>query len=222
MGRPSSRTIPYRWSSLVSVVLNQRADHTELRDANLRTGLLSAIDRSALLTTIFKGRGTVAELPLPSWSPLYDSSAVTPTLYSPADSQSYLDAAGWVHSSDGWTAPKGNGHLLDGAAHAHRCRQPGSVRHGRAGRIGLEDDRPRCPAGPRSGGGLHQPARQRRLRCRCGELRCGAGRGSGADAALIADRSRRFQRLGRERSDARSAAPDGAQGAQSRKTGSRR
>ena len=73
MARPLSRTVPYRWSSLLSVVLNQRADHPVLRDANTRTGLLAAIDRSALLTKVLEGRGTIAELPVPDWSPRHSA-----------------------------------------------------------------------------------------------------------------------------------------------------
>ncbi len=42
-----SRLVPYQWASLLSVVVNQRQDHAELRDVNVRTGLLAAIDRQA-------------------------------------------------------------------------------------------------------------------------------------------------------------------------------
>ncbi|MGZ6265472.1 MAG: ABC transporter substrate-binding protein, partial [Candidatus Limnocylindrales bacterium] len=65
---PGSRLIAYRWTSLLSVVLNQRTDHPEMRDVNARSGLLAAINRGALLARVLEGRGSTAELPIPSWS----------------------------------------------------------------------------------------------------------------------------------------------------------
>ncbi len=102
-----SRLVPYQWANLLSVVLNQRSDHVELRDANAHTGFLAAIDRESLLNSVLEGRGSYADLPLPNWSPAYQGGAVTPTPYSPADAQGYLTTAGWVKSDAGWTAPKG-------------------------------------------------------------------------------------------------------------------
>jgi ABC-type transport system substrate-binding protein len=101
-----SRQIDYAWSSLLSVVLNQRSDHTEFRDANTRTGLLAAINRQNLLTSVLRGRGSLAELPIPSWSPYYDWTAVTPTPYGFFDAQNFLTNGGWRQSTAGWTAPK--------------------------------------------------------------------------------------------------------------------
>ena len=107
MTTAGSSLVPYRWASLLSVVVNQRLDHPELRDANVRTGLLAAIDRDAILTKVLEGRGSLANLPIPSWSPAYYSDAVTTTPYSAVDATSYLMAAGWQHSDKGWTALKG-------------------------------------------------------------------------------------------------------------------
>jgi ABC-type transport system substrate-binding protein len=101
-----SRLIAYRWASLLSVVVNQRADHAELRDPGLRTGLLAAIDRNSLVTKVLEGRGSYADLPIPSWSPAYDSGSVNATPYSVSDAEGYLATAGWQQSSAGWTAPK--------------------------------------------------------------------------------------------------------------------
>ena len=106
---PGSRQIAYPWATLLSVVLNQRSDHLELRDANTRTGLLAAIDRKNLLTSVLAGRGAVAELPIPSWSPFYDWTAVTPTPFAPLDAQTFLSTSGWQQSTAGWTPPKGTG-----------------------------------------------------------------------------------------------------------------
>jgi ABC-type transport system substrate-binding protein len=102
-----SRLVPYRWANLLSVVVNQRADHQELRDPNARTGLLAAIDRNALLTKVLEGRGSFADLPIPNWSSAYDSGSVTATPYDILDAEGYLATAGWQRTAAGWTAPKG-------------------------------------------------------------------------------------------------------------------
>jgi peptide/nickel transport system substrate-binding protein len=101
-----SRTIPYRWASLLSVVVNQRDDHPELHDVNVRTGLLEAIDRKTMLTKVLNGRGGGADLPIPNWSSAFDPTAVTAAPYDAADAQTYLTTAGWVRTAAGWTAPK--------------------------------------------------------------------------------------------------------------------
>ena len=102
-----SRLVAYRWASLLSVVVNQRSDHPELADPNVRTGLLAAIDRSALLAKVLDGRGSSADLPIPNWSPAYDPTAVTPIVYSGSDAEENLTTAGWKQTAAGWTAPKG-------------------------------------------------------------------------------------------------------------------
>ena len=104
-----SRQIGYPLASLLSVVVNLRSSHLELRDANTRTGLLAAIDRTNLVAGVLGGNGAVAELPIPTWSPFYDWTAVTPTPFGPLSAQSFLSTAGWQQSTAGWTAPKGTG-----------------------------------------------------------------------------------------------------------------
>jgi ABC-type transport system substrate-binding protein len=102
---PGSRAIPYQWASMLSVVVNQRDTHPELRDTNFRSGLLAAIDRNDLLKTVLGGRGSFADLPIPNWSPAYDPSAVDPTPYSMFDATSYLTTARWQNTATGWMAP---------------------------------------------------------------------------------------------------------------------
>jgi ABC-type transport system substrate-binding protein len=102
-----ARLMGYSWASLLSVVVNQRSDHPELRDASTRTGLLAAIDRNLIVTKVLEGRGGLADVPIPSWSPFYDASSVDPTPYGFLDARGYLLTAGWLSSTAGWTAPKG-------------------------------------------------------------------------------------------------------------------
>jgi ABC-type transport system substrate-binding protein len=100
-----SRAIPYQWASLLSVVVNQRPDHPEMRDANARTGLLAAIDRQKLLADVLGGEGSVADIPLPPWSPAYDVGSVTATPYSPSAATEFLGDAGWTVSNGELMAP---------------------------------------------------------------------------------------------------------------------
>lgn len=102
-----SRLVPYSWTSLLSVVLNQRTDHPELRDVNLRSGLLAAIDRTTLLRQVLEDRGSTADLPIPSWSPAYDPASVDTTPYDTSAAVGYLETAGWQQTGAGWTSPKG-------------------------------------------------------------------------------------------------------------------
>jgi ABC-type transport system substrate-binding protein len=101
-----SRLIGYRWASLLSVVINQRSDHPELRDANARTGLLAAINRDQIVSSVLEGRGSVADLPIPSWSTAYNYSSISQTPFAPFDAQGFLTTAGWHETNAGWFAPK--------------------------------------------------------------------------------------------------------------------
>ena len=108
--RSGARVLGYQLASLYSVVLNQRASHPEFANLSARRGLLAAIDRSTIVKTVLLGRGTVADVPLPSWSSAFDPAAVSATAYSTTDSASALGAAGWVRDQTGWTAPNGKSH----------------------------------------------------------------------------------------------------------------
>jgi peptide/nickel transport system substrate-binding protein len=104
--RDGARLVDYPSASLTGVILNQRADHPEFRDANVRLGLLAAIDRQSILDGVLDGHGTVADVPIPRWSSAYDSSAVTTVGYSGTTAQSYLNTAGWQRGMAGWMLPK--------------------------------------------------------------------------------------------------------------------
>jgi len=103
--RAGARVARYPLTSLYSVVLNQRASHPEFGQLSVRQGLLAAIDRSTILKTALLGLGSVAYVPLPSWSPSYDPTAVSATAYSTSDAQADLVAAGWVRGQSGWMLP---------------------------------------------------------------------------------------------------------------------
>jgi ABC-type transport system substrate-binding protein len=104
-----SRLVSYPWASLLSVVVNQRQDHAELRDVNLRTGLLAAIDRRSLLASVLESRGSTADDLIPSWSPWYDPSAVVAVPYNAVGAAADLTDAAWSLTSTGWALPKATG-----------------------------------------------------------------------------------------------------------------
>lgn len=101
-----ARVVPYQWASMLSVVVNQRVDHPEMRDANARTGLLAAIDRQKLLAEVLGGKGTLTNLPLPAWSSGYDIASAAEVPYSPTDAASYLNDAGWTLTDGQWSVPQ--------------------------------------------------------------------------------------------------------------------
>ena len=141
----------YPLTSLYSVVLNQRAAHPEFGKLSVRQGLLAAIDRSTILQTALLGLGTVADGPLPSWSPAYDPTAVTATAYSTSDAQADLTSSGWVHGQSGWTLPNAK------SQYTIQLLTPGPV------------DEPRhVPDRRRCGSGVAQP----RARCQLATARC--------------------------------------------------
>lgn len=103
-----SHLLLYPFTSMISVVLNQRSAHPEFGSLNVRQGLLTAIDRPQILAATLRGRGTIADVPLPSWSSSYDSSAVVAPTYDTAAAQADLTSAGWARGASGWTVPPGN------------------------------------------------------------------------------------------------------------------
>jgi ABC-type transport system substrate-binding protein len=106
LGAKGSQLVSFRWTSLLSVVVNQRSTHPELQDADVRLALMAAIDRAGILGSVLSGRGTVADIPIPNWSPAYDPSAITPVAYDPTGAGSKLAAAGWMRTTSGWAAPR--------------------------------------------------------------------------------------------------------------------
>ena len=106
---PASRVVLYPSPSMLSVVLNQRTAHPEFGNLKVRRALLEGIDRPAILATTLGERGTVADVPLASWSSAYDPSAVVATPFDAAAARADLNAAGWTQGSSGWVLPKATG-----------------------------------------------------------------------------------------------------------------
>jgi peptide/nickel transport system substrate-binding protein len=106
---PGAKYVDYRWSSMMGVILNQRTGHTEFQNARVRKGLLEAIDRGALLNQILDGHGTIAEAPLPSWSPNYTAGSITHTVFDRLAAQTDLAGGGWKRINEDWQLPSASG-----------------------------------------------------------------------------------------------------------------
>lgn len=96
----------YPTTTLSTVILNLRPSHPELRDPNVRTALLAAIDREALVASVLGGDGIPAYALLPPSSWAYDGTAATPVIYDPAAAEALLLKAGWTKIDGAWAAPK--------------------------------------------------------------------------------------------------------------------
>jgi peptide/nickel transport system substrate-binding protein len=104
-GDPSLRLIRYPTTTLTTVLLDVRPTRTTFRDARVRRGLLSAIDRDRLVATTLSGLAVRADAPIPPDSWAFDGSASEPIAYDPAGARKLLAAGGWRATGSGWTIP---------------------------------------------------------------------------------------------------------------------
>ena len=95
----------YPGSTLTAVLLNLRPGHPEFATPAVRTALLQAIDRSALIDAAFHGNAIQAESPIPPSSPVFDPSAAPPVAHDPAAAAAALEKAGWSKVDGAWRLP---------------------------------------------------------------------------------------------------------------------
>jgi peptide/nickel transport system substrate-binding protein len=100
-----SRLLRYPGSTLTAVIMNLRPAYREFADPRVRTALLQAIDRTAIIGTAYAGAASTASGPIPPSSPLYDASADAPVAFDPDAATAGLKAAGWSRKGDGWYLP---------------------------------------------------------------------------------------------------------------------
>ena len=101
-----SRIVRYPGSTLTAVLLNLRPGHPEFADPAVRTALLAAIDRGALIDQVFAMAAGVAPGPIPPASTLFDPAAEPLVPYDLAAARKALRKAGWTVSPKGWFLPK--------------------------------------------------------------------------------------------------------------------
>ena len=99
--------VAYPTTTLSAVLLNQRPVHRELRDARVRKGLLAALDRGALVSTVLGGDARRADTLVPPGSWAYDPGSAAPVTFDRKQATTLLKDAGWKLADKAWTAPRG-------------------------------------------------------------------------------------------------------------------
>ena len=102
---PGNRLVRYPGSRLTAIVLNLRPGQPAFRDAAVRRALLQAIDREAVVESVFHGLAARADGLIPPASWAFDVGAAAPVAPDPSAAAAALGAAGWTRSDDGWAAP---------------------------------------------------------------------------------------------------------------------
>jgi peptide/nickel transport system substrate-binding protein len=100
-----SRILRYPGSTLTAVLFNLRPGLHAFATPALRTALLKAINRPALIEHVFASAASAASGLIPSSSVLFDASASGSVAYDPAAAQKALKAAGWTKVANTWRRP---------------------------------------------------------------------------------------------------------------------
>ena len=101
-----SRILRYPGSTLTAVLLNLRPNVHVFATAAVRTALLEAINRPALIESAFATAAAAAVGLIPSSSILFDPAAAGSFAYDRNAAQTALKAAGWTKVANAWRRPK--------------------------------------------------------------------------------------------------------------------
>jgi peptide/nickel transport system substrate-binding protein len=110
---PGAHVLSYPTATLLSVTLNLRPAHPEFRDIGVRRALLGAIDRDAIVRTIFAGGATRADSLIPPTSWAFDAATSAPVAFDPVVARAGLTAAGWKEADGGGWIAKGQTEALE-------------------------------------------------------------------------------------------------------------
>jgi peptide/nickel transport system substrate-binding protein len=97
-----ARTLRYPGTTLTTVILNLRPDHPELRVPQVRKALLAAIDRPAIISSVFGDLAATADSPIPPSSWAFDAAASPAVPYSAKAATAALTKAGWKKTGGHW------------------------------------------------------------------------------------------------------------------------
>ncbi len=100
-----SRILSYPGSTLTAVLFNLRPDQHWFASPAVRTALLEAIDRPALIESAFAMAASAASGLIPPSSVLLDPGAAEAVAYDRAAAQKALKAAGWTKVDNAWRRP---------------------------------------------------------------------------------------------------------------------
>jgi len=101
----NARTLRYPGTTLTTIILNLRPSHPELRDPRVRQALLAAIDRQAIIRSVFGDLAATATSPIPPTSWAFDAAASTAVTHSAKAAASGLTKAGWKKTAGHWRPP---------------------------------------------------------------------------------------------------------------------
>jgi len=102
---PDLERIVYPTTTLTTALLNLRPTHKELRDAKVRTALLAALDRDALVAEVLDGNGTRADALVPPSSWAFDAASAGTVEFDRKAATKALQDAGWSKKGGTWQAP---------------------------------------------------------------------------------------------------------------------
>ena len=102
---PGSRLLRYPGSTLTTVLLNLRAGHPEFADPKVRTALLAAIDRVAIIDDAYARSAATASGPIPPSSPWFDPAADPPVPFDRKRASDALKDAKWTRKDGKWYLP---------------------------------------------------------------------------------------------------------------------
>jgi peptide/nickel transport system substrate-binding protein len=97
-----ARTLRYPGTTLTTIILNLRPGHPELRDPQVRRALLAAIDRPAIIGSVFGGRAAIANSPIPPTSWAFNAVASPTVPHNGKAAATALTKAGWKKVSGHW------------------------------------------------------------------------------------------------------------------------
>jgi peptide/nickel transport system substrate-binding protein len=100
-----ARMIRYPSANLLAVIVNLRPGKAQFGALAIRRALLAAIDRSAILSNVLSGLGSLADGLIPPSSPLFDAASTTAIPFDVAAAKKGLTDAGWTQdpSTGAWT-----------------------------------------------------------------------------------------------------------------------
>ncbi|MDQ3408350.1 MAG: ABC transporter substrate-binding protein [Chloroflexota bacterium] len=102
---PGVQALAFPGTRSLALVPNLRFETGPLRDAQVRRSLSLAIDREAIVETVFAGSGLASQSIISPASHLSHPETVPAPVKDAAAAQSGLLAAGWTRSDGGWSRP---------------------------------------------------------------------------------------------------------------------